>query len=228
MIKAIVTDIEGTTTSLSFVKDILFPYARAHLAEFVSSHQIQAELQQIIAEVVKEVGRELTLDEVIEQLIEWSDQDKKISPLKSVQGLLWEDGYRRGAFVGHLYPDVLPNLHQWHAKNIALYVYSSGSVYAQKLLFGHTVEGDVTSLFSGYFDTRIGAKRDLQAYVRIAEQLQCAPEQLLFLSDIKEELDPAKAAGFNTVWICRDSVLNPNAEHVQVASFDEIVLSCEA
>ncbi len=228
MIKAIVTDIEGTTTSLSFVKNILFPYARDHLAEFVSSHQIQAELQQIIAEVVKEVGRELTLDEVIEQLIEWSDQDKKITPLKSVQGLLWEDGYRRGAFVRHLYPDVLPNLHQWHAKNIALYVYSSGSVYAQKLLFGHTVEGDVTSLFSGYFDTRIGAKRDLQAYVRIAEQLQCVPEQLLFLSDIKEELDPAKAAGFKTVWICRDSVLNPNAEHVQVASFDEIVLSCEA
>ena len=222
MIKAIVTDIEGTTTALTFVQEVLFPYARAHLADYVQQHSTSNEIKYILAEVSAELQRELTIDECITQLLIWSDEDKKITPLKALQGLIWEDGYRRGAFTGHIYPDVLPKLREWHAQGIALYVYSSGSVHAQKLLFGHTSEGDLTGLFDGFFDTRIGAKREAAAYARIAEQINVSPAEILFLSDIREELDAAQAVGYQTLWLCREGELSQNAAHQQVADFDAI------
>lgn len=137
MIKAIVTDIEGTTSSLSFVKDVLFPYARAHLAEFVRSHADEAEVKALLDDARAEAGADLDTKQLIKQLIQWIDEDRKITPLKSLQGLIWEAGYRQGDFAGHLYSDAVQNLVKWHADGIALYVYSSGSVHAQKLLFGH-------------------------------------------------------------------------------------------
>lgn len=224
MIKAVITDIEGTTTALSFVKDVLFPYAREHLTDYVHSHAEQPAVKTLLDDVCKAVGLELTLEQIIAQLIEWIDQDKKITPLKSLQGLIWQDGYQQGAFKGHVYPDVPLNLRAWKAQGLDLYVYSSGSVKAQKLLFAHTSYGDLTPLFSGYFDTHIGGKRELEAYVKIAQHIGLPAEQLLFLSDIKEELDAAKAAGFKTVWLNRDNSLDAHAEHRQVSSFEQIEL----
>ena len=222
MIKAIVTDIEGTTSSILFVKDVLFPYARAKLADYVRNHADDPQVQPLLDDVCKEAGSALSLEQIIAQLIQWIDEDKKVTPLKSLQGLIWEAGYRQGDFKGHLYADAAAKLKAWKAAGLNLYVYSSGSVYAQKLLFGHTEYGDLTPLFSGYFDTHIGGKKEKQSYANIAAQLDIPANQLLFLSDIKEELDAAKAAGFETLWLTRDSTPDPQAEHRQVNSFDQI------
>jgi len=222
MIKAIVTDIEGTTSSLSFVKDVLFPYARAHIAEFIQTHRDDDEVKQLMLDVSKEVGRQLNTAQAIAQLLEWIDQDKKVTPLKALQGLIWDEGYRQGAFTGHIYEDAVRNLKAWHDCGLPLYIYSSGSVHAQKLLFSHTEYGDLTPLLLGYFDTRIGGKREVDSYRHIADELHIPSEKLLFLSDIKEELDAAKMAGFNTIWLVRDGCPDPRAEHQQVQDFDKI------
>ena len=147
-----------------------------------------------------------------------------MTPLKFLQGLLWEAGYQAGAFKGHIYKDAATYLMAWKTKGLDLYIYSSGSVHAQKLLFTHTEYGDLTPLFSGYFDTRIGGKKDQESYQKIAQQIGIPANQLLFLSDIKEELDAAKAAGFKTLWLTRDSIPDPQAEHTQISSFDGVVL----
>ena len=222
MIKAIVTDIEGTTTSISFVKDVLFPYARAQMAGFIHQHQDEAEIKALLQEVRDTVAAHLTVEQVIRQLIAWIDEDKKITVLKALQGLIWQEGYYMGAFAGHLYPDVIDNLRAWKASGIDLYVYSSGSVQAQKLLFGHTEHGDITPLFSGYFDTRIGAKQDAAVYGKIAQHIACSPSDILFLSDIKGELDAARSAGFQTLWLIREGLLDVQAEHWQVGDFGQI------
>jgi len=224
MIKAIITDIEGTTSSLSFVKDVLFPYARANLADYVLKHVDEAQVKTLLDDARQEAGADLPVEALIDLFIQWIDEDKKITPLKALQGLIWEDGYQLGAFKGHLYHDAIVNLQAWKARGLDLYVYSSGSVHAQKLLFAHTDHGDLTPLFSGYFDTRIGGKKEQQSYSRIAEQIGFPADQLLFLSDIKEELDAAKAAGFKTVWLTRDSTPDAQAEHRQVGSFDQVSL----
>ena len=222
MIKAIVTDIEGTTSSILFVKDVLFPYARANIADYVRSQANEPQVKILLEDVCKEAGPELSTEQIISQLIQWIDEDKKVTPLKSLQGLIWEAGYRQGDFKGHLYPDAAAKLKAWQAEGLDLYIYSSGSVYAQKLLFGHTEYGDLTPLFSGYFDTHIGGKKEQQSYQRIADQLALPANRLLFLSDIKEELDAAKAAGFETIWLVRDGTPEPQAEHRQVSNFDQI------
>lgn len=222
MIKAIVTDIEGTTSSLSFVKDVLFPYARANLADYIRRHKDEPQVKTLLQESCKEVGAELDTEQLIAQLIQWIDEDKKVTPLKSLQGLIWETGYQQGDFKGHVYRDAAENLKAWKARGLDLYVYSSGSVYAQKLLFAHTEYGDLTPLFSGYFDTHIGGKKEQASYCNIAEQLGIPADQLLFLSDIKEELDAARTAGFNTIWLTRDSTSDSQAEHPQVSSFNQI------
>ncbi|MDP2902713.1 MAG: acireductone synthase [Methylovulum sp.] len=221
MIKAVVTDIEGTTSSLSFVKDVLFPYARAHLADFVRSHEHDPQVKALLDEVSKEAGVS-GAGQIIAQLLAWIDEDKKATPLKSLQGLIWEAGYRQGDFNGHVYRDAAEKLKAWKAQGLDLYVYSSGSVHAQKLLFAHTGYGDLTALFSGYFDTHIGGKREPESYKKIAGHIGYPTQQIVFLSDIKEELDAAREAGFETVWLCRDSMLDVDAEHRQVNSFDAL------
>lgn len=223
MIKAIVTDIEGTTSSLSFVKEVLFPYARTNLADYVRNHKDEPQVKILLEESCKEIGTELDTEELIKQLIQWLDEDKKVTPLKSLQGLIWAAGYQNGDFKGHVYQDAAENLKTWKAKGLDLYIYSSGSVYAQKLLFAHTAYGDLTPLFSGYFDTHIGGKKEQESYCKIAEQLGIPAALILFLSDIKEELDAAKAAGFQTLWLIRNSAPDPQAEHQQVNSFDLVV-----
>ena len=224
MIKAIVTDIEGTTSSLAFVKEVLFPYARANLAEYVRRNIAQEQVKKILAATGQEINAELDTEQIITQLIQWIDEDKKVTPLKSLQGLIWEAGYQQGDFKGHIYFDAVENLRKWKAKGLDLYVYSSGSVQAQKLLFAHTDYGDLTPLFSGYFDTHIGGKKEPQSYRNIANSIGIDAEQLLFLSDIKEELDAAKAAGYQTAWLVREGGIEAKADHLQVSSFDQISL----
>lgn len=223
-IKAIVTDIEGTTSSLSFVKDVLFPYARLHIKQFIQDNQHHGEVKKLLADVCREAGQALELDEIGKQLVQWIDEDKKVTPLKALQGLIWEQGYKNGDFYGHIYPDAYQNLQQWHEQGIPLYVYSSGSVYAQKLLFAHTEHGDLTPLFSGYFDTNIGHKQQTASYQAIIGELSLLAGEILFLSDIKEELDAAKQAGMKTTWLTRDGKTD-DVSHQQVNNFDEITLN---
>lgn len=224
MIAAIVTDIEGTTSSLSFVKDVLFPYARAHLAEFVRSHANEPAVREQLAAVGKEVGRALSDDQAVQQLLRWIDEDKKITPLKALQGLVWEAGYRQGDFQGHVYDDAVQCLRAWKTQGLSLYVFSSGSVHAQKLLFGYSIVGDLTPLFSGYFDTTIGAKREAEAYRRIASEIGMPAKNILFLSDIREELDAARVASMHTCWLVRDGTVSNDAQHPTVRDFHSIVL----
>jgi enolase-phosphatase E1 len=220
MIRAIVTDIEGTTSSLSFVQDVLFPYAREHIADYIRIHQQEPFVLEQLAEVRKITHQpNWSVEEIIAQLIQWLDQDQKITPLKAIQGLVWEKGYREGDYQGHLYPDAVEQLRIWHQQDLDLYVYSSGSVYAQKLLFSHTPWGDLTPLFQGYFDTTIGAKIESLSYQRIASSLALPPQLILFLSDVKMELDAATQAGWQTRWLVRDGQINPNASHQQVQNF---------
>lgn len=224
-IKAILTDIEGTTTSLSFVKDVLFPYADQHLHDFVVAHRQDPAVAALIEAVRHEVDNPvLSLAEAIAQLREWIAQDKKVTPLKALQGLMWEEGYRKGDFTGHVYADAVQHLHQWHAQGLRLYVYSSGSVYAQKLLFGYSDAGDLTPLFSGYFDTQIGHKREAAAYVKIVAAVGLPAEEILFLSDIREELDAAQQAGMKTCCLVRESQSTDGLQHPWVTDFNAIIL----
>lgn len=223
MIKAILTDIEGTTSSLSFVKEVLFPYAREHMEEFVTSNLEDSTVRQALDDVDNEVGRLLNVDEAIAQLVAWIDEDRKITPLKALQGLIWEAGYADGDFHGHVYPDVVGHLRRWQASGIDLYVYSSGSVHAQKLLFGHTADGDLTPLFSGYFDTRIGAKTAADSYRRIQEKIGLPADDILFLSDVPEELEAARAAGMRTTQLVREGAV-AGSDHPVAADFSEVRL----
>ncbi|MFH0342618.1 MAG: acireductone synthase, partial [Chromatiales bacterium] len=222
VIHAILTDIEGTTTDIAFVHEVLFPYARAHIGDFVRTHAQDPAVRDQIEAVAAEVGEPLSVDQTIGQLLRWIDEDKKITPLKALQGMIWETGYKAGDFQGHVYPDAEKNLRAWHAAGKKLYVYSSGSVQAQKLLFGYTPYGDLTPLFSGYFDTRIGQKRAAASYERIRKSIGRPAGEFLFLSDIGEELDAALAAGMQTCWLMRDRKPDPTARHRQVQDFDAI------
>ena len=222
MIRAIVTDIEGTTSDIRFVHNVLFPYARQHLAAFVREHQAEQAVAAALEAVRQESGApEATLDEVIATLISYIDLDRKSPGLKALQGMIWRDGYVEGQFTGHLYPDVLPAFERWRQQGKALYVYSSGSVAAQKLLFGYSDEGDLTSLFSGYFDTGVGAKRESQSYRNIAQQIGHDASELLFLSDIHQELDAAAEAGWRTLQLIRGEA-DSESRHRQVNDFSQI------
>lgn len=222
MIRAIVTDIEGTTSDIRFVHNVLFPYARERLPAFLNAQQYIEPVKTILDNVREEIAQpDATTADLLDTLLQFMDEDRKSTPLKALQGIIWRDGYVNGDFTGHLYPDVLPALEKWKAKGIDLYVYSSGSVAAQKLLFGYSDEGDITHLFSGYFDTLVGAKREVQSYRNIAEQLGVPPVHILFLSDIHQELDAAEEAGFRTVQLIRGDN-DAASHHHQVPSFDHI------
>ncbi|MDH5512826.1 MAG: acireductone synthase, partial [Gammaproteobacteria bacterium] len=218
------TDIEGTTSSLSFVKDVLFPYARERMGEFIRLHAKDPAVQRELEEVRRLSGQDLSNAEAISQLIRWIDEDRKITPLKSLQGMIWQDGYQIGAFKGHMYEDAVRHLKKWKQAGLRLFVFSSGSVQAQKLLFAHTEYGDLTPLFSGYFDTTIGNKREMAAYKKISEEIGTPPGEILFLSDIAEELDAARTAGMQTLQLVRDESVTGDPEHRQARNFDDISL----
>ena len=202
-IRAILTDIEGTTSSISFVKDVLFPYARRALPGFVAEHRDDPEVRRWLDQVAIEHGSICSDDVIVETLQGWIDQDRKHTALKALQGMIWDDGYRSADFTAHMYPDAAQALPRWHQAGHALAVFSSGSVAAQKLLFGHSDAGDLSPLFDAFFDTEIGHKREAGSYRRIAEALGRAPGEIVFLSDVVEELDAARDAGLHTVLVDR-------------------------
>lgn len=225
MIRAIVTDIEGTTSSIHFVHRVLFPYATAALPDYVRRHAQDADVAPLLDVVAAEAGLALgDVEGVIEALLAWSAEDRKHTVLKALQGRIWAAGYATAAFRAHVYPDVPPALAAWQAAGWPLYVYSSGSVQAQQLFFGHTEAGDLLPRFSGFFDTTSGGKRVAQSYRTIAEHIGEAPAGLLFLSDVVEELDAARTAGWQTCLLLREAKEMPAAVngHHCVGSFADI------
>ena len=224
MIKAIVTDIEGTTSSIDFVHQTLFPYAKAHLRAFLKAQGGNDAVQTALDEVEQIVGRDLSIDEAADVLEQWIAEDRKLTPLKTLQGLVWKTGYEAGELKGHVYTDTPERLRRWHAAGKRLYVYSSGSVAAQQLIFGHTDFGDLTPLFSGYFDTRIGGKRDAASYRAILAEIGLPGDAVLFLSDIGEELDAARAAGMQTCQLLRDAKAVAAPAHPQARDFTEVTV----
>lgn len=224
MITTILTDIEGTTSSISFVKDVLFPFARKRLPAFIVSQADDPAVQHWLHEAAKEANLiSASQQEMIDLLQQWIDQDRKATSLKALQGMIWEEGYRTQEFRAHIYEDAVRCLRHWYDEGFRLYLYSSGSVTAQKLFFEHTEAGDLTRIFSGYFDTEIGPKRAAASYLAIAKAIGEAPQRILFLSDIKEELDAAHEAGMMTFMLCRSpSLCEKNCGHRCGKSFDEI------
>ena len=217
-VKAILTDIEGTTSAVSFVFDVLFPYAVEHLPAFVLEHAHEPQVAQLL-DAVREDSAEPEADtiRVIEILLQWIADDRKATPLKALQGMIWQQGYANGQLKGHVYPDAVEALKRWKQQGYALYVYSSGSIQAQKLIFGCSEAGDLSPLFSGYFDTTSGPKREVDSYQRIAEAIGLPAEAIVFLSDVVEELDAAQQAGMQTIGLVREG--GELAGHECVASF---------
>jgi len=224
MIEAVLTDIEGTTSSINFVHRVLFPHARQALPDFLRSHHGAAEVQPWLAQVAAETATPVDdLPALTAILLDWIDADRKHTALKALQGLIWRDGYVSGAYQAHVYADVPAALDDWHAQGLKLYVYSSGSIAAQRLLFGHTTDGDLRGLFDGYFDTTSGAKRDSASYLGIATAIALPPARILFLSDIEAELDAAAAAGMATILLRRDAdTAAPSGRHRTATSFEHI------
>jgi enolase-phosphatase E1 len=222
MVKAILTDIEGTTSSLSFVKEVLFPYAAERLPAFVRAYRDDPQVAQLLEDARAATDGAGDEDALIAAMLDWIATDRKITPLKALQGLVWEEGYARGDFRGHIYEDAARRLRAWRAAGLRLYVYSSGSVHAQKLLFGHTEHGDLTPVFSGFFDTRIGGKRERESYRAIASEIGLLPAEILFLSDIREELDAARDAGMSTTALRREGVTGPFGDHPVAEDFDGV------
>jgi enolase-phosphatase E1 len=201
--QAIVTDIEGTTSSISFVKDVLFPYARKALPAFVRMHAQEPEVRKWLDLAAADAGG-MCQDEMLAEVLQgWIDEDRKHPALKALQGIIWAAGYNSGAYRAHVYDDAVQGLRRWQEAGHPLFVYSSGSVPAQKLLFGHSTAGDLTPLFSGYFDTAIGGKRERASYRNLAQALDRRPADIVFLSDVVEELDAARSEGFDTVLLDR-------------------------
>lgn len=214
--RVILSDIEGTTTSIAFVHQVLFPYARKQIRSLIESFEsntleitdLQKEILDLAICTIKRQYHVNDAGEIADLLEQWIDQDLKETALKSIQGVLWQKGYEQGDFQGHVYADAYDRLKQWHEANIPMYLFSSGSVDAQKRLFQYSIYGDLRDFWQGYFDTNMGSKRELSAYQKIAD-LICAQQQvevqdILFLSDVVEELLAAQQAGMSVAWSIRD------------------------
>lgn len=238
MIRAVLLDIEGTTTPLAFVHTVLFPYARARLGEFVEALVATPEglawLERLRAEWTADAATGAAPPEwagaqasaAIAYAGWLMDRDRKSPELKRLQGWIWERGYDAGELHGEVFPDVPPALARWRAAGIDLAIYSSGSVLAQRLLFGRTRHGDLTPLFAGFFDTRVGAKTDSESYRTIAAALHHAPADVLFVSDVVAELYAARGAGMAvTLCVRPGNLAQPETDAPKVHDFDELAPS---
>ena len=225
----ILTDIDGTAGSISFVREVLFPYARRELPRFVRERGKEPEVRRWLDQVATEHGAMCEDAMIVETLQGWIDEDRKHTALKALQGLIWTDGYERADFTAHVYPDAVEGLRRWHAEGHPQAVYSSGSVPAQKMFFGHSDAGDLLPLFQAFFDTEVGGKREAASYARIAEELGREPGSILFLSDVVAELDAAREADLRTVLVDRiEDYPQPRSleecnGHPRVESFDAIM-----
>jgi enolase-phosphatase E1 len=222
-IDAVVTDIEGTTSSISFVHDVLFPYARANLTGFVAAPGQEPAVRAELDAAKREAGDPAMSDDALIAVLQrWIDEDRKATSLKALQGMIWAEGYRAGGFQGHIYDDAADALRRWHRAGKKLYVYSSGSVPAQKLIFGHTKFGDLTPLFSGYFDTTTGPKKEAESYRKIASAIGSPAPRILFLSDSVDEIIAARAAGMRTVQLRRPGEAQPKGQGPEAIHFGQI------
>lgn len=235
-VRTVLLDIEGTTTPVEFVTRVLFPYARAHVAEFVrrsrESADVRPDIDRLRAEHAAESQhpppwRAESVDDEVASIVAYvlwvMDDDRKSTGLKSLQGKIWQSGYRTGLLRGQVYPDVAPALARWRRQERDISIFSSGSVQAQKLLFAHSTAGDLTASLRGFFDTTTGPKTEAESYRRIAGSLERSPAELLFLSDVVAELDAAGESGMRTA-LC---VRSPGARvetgaHPVIQSFDEV------
>ncbi len=234
--KGILLDIEGTTSSVSFVYDVLFPYARDHVAEFLEQHwdapETRAACEQIamdagansLSEWVGDASPAEAREKVVAEVHRLMDGDVKATGLKELQGLIWRAGFLNGQLRAHVYDDVPEELQRWNEKGLDVRIYSSGSITAQKLFFGHTERGDLLGHFQGHYDTTTGPKKEAASYTAIAKAMNLPPEEILFCSDVVAELDAAKAAGLQTVLLLRpgNKPVEEGHGHPSVESFEEI------
>jgi enolase-phosphatase E1 len=227
--RALLLDIEGTTTPIDFVYNVLFRYARTHVADYLQrkgeSAASRTALEQLIAEQAADRERGADPPPQVLNYIRWlMDCDRKSPGLKALQGLIWQEGYESGELHGQVYADVPPALARWRHDGLEIYIYSSGSVLAQKLLFASTDAGDLTKLLNGYFDTEVGPKVSPDSYVTIAAKVQIPPNEILFVSDVAHELDAARTYRLGTALCVRDADAAAGSEsHPVVRTFDDIV-----
>jgi enolase-phosphatase E1 len=199
MTRGILLDIEGTTTPITFVYDVLFPFARKHAHEHLSTDDERALKSEHDVDVAKGLTPPAWSSGAIQYVYWLMDQDRKSTALKALQGRVWQEGYRRGELQGAVFDDVPPALERWHGAGKDVRIYSSGSILAQKLIFSTTPHGDLTRFLNGYFDTTTGAKTEPSSYAAIASAFSLPPSEMLFISDVTRELDAASAAGFQTL-----------------------------
>jgi enolase-phosphatase E1 len=227
-IRSVLMDIEGTIVPIAFVREVLFPYAQRRIATFLNERREDQAVRHwanlCLETVVQEEGVSPAYDELPNILHRWIEQDRKHTGLKALQGMIWEEGYRTRAFAPTLYDDVYSSLIAWQVKGLQLALYSSGSEQAQRLLLAHTTEGNLTSLFTHFFDTRVGSKMDPQSYRRIAQLMALPADAILFLSDVEAELDAAAAAGFKTTQIVRSGT-QAGSRHPIASTFHDLTLS---
>lgn len=235
-LRAVVLDIEGTTSATAFVVDRLYPYSAERFAEWVDGHGDDPDVARAVGQVRGLIGDPAAdTGAVVAALSGWLAADRKVTPLKTLQGKIWAHGFASGDLVSQFYPDVIPALRRWHAAGLKLYVFSSGSVHAQRGWFGHSPEGNLLPLISGFFDTEnAGPKREAGSYRRIAAAIRAGaregiePAETVFLSDLTAELDAAREAGWHTVAVRRPGEPyhgQPAAGHLVVASFAQLDLS---
>jgi len=223
-IRAILLDIEGTIAPLSYVHDVLFPYARAKIPDFVRANWDNAKVRSSAAQLAADAFVDKFDEEgLVRHLFELMDRDVKATGLKVIQGLIWQRGYTAGELRSLLFPDVPPALRRWRERGLILAVYSSGSIAAQRVFLACSEFGDLTPLFSAYFDTTTGPKKSADSYRAIAEHLRFAPQHIAFISDIPDELAAANDAGMVSLLAVRPG----NAEvttsaHPRITSFDEV------
>jgi enolase-phosphatase E1 len=233
---AVLLDVEGTTTSVSFVYDVLFPFARGRLDRFLRARAADPGVREDVARLASErrvesergapEWRDASPEDLLASASAYAawlmDRDRKSTGLKSLQGRIWESGYRAGEITGHVYPDVPPALERWRAEGRPVAIYSSGSVLAQRLLFAHTPAGDLTRWIDAHFDTTTGPKREAESYRRIARSLGAVPGSVLFVSDVTAELDAAREAGLRTALCVRSGETPAGAGHPVVRTLEGI------
>jgi len=230
-LRAILLDIEGTTTPIAFVHDVLFTYARTHVRDYLAQHA--GDVISDIAQLRQEHSRETELQpppltddpDAVANYVNWLiDRDRKSTGLKSLQGKIWREGYEAGTLKSQVFTDVRPAFERWHENGLLIGIFSSGSVLAQQLLFAHSNDGDLTPFISYYFDTTVGAKGDPASYRRIAEELNLQSNEILFISDVATELEAATTAGMQTRLAIRPgNNLQPDPDRFQtINTFDEL------
>ena len=226
--RGILLDIEGTTTPIAFVHDVLFSYARTHVRDYLTKHlddeAVQADIRLLRDEAKSEGFDAVNLDEIVAYVSHLIDLDRKSTGLKSLQGKIWHEGYADGTLRAQVFADVAPAFKRWRAAGLNVSIFSSGSVLAQQLLFAHTETGDLTPFISHYFDTGVGKKGEAESYLRIAERLELQPREILFVSDIVTELVAAREAGMKTALSIRpgNQPQNSSDEFPIIYSFDEL------